>query len=95
MPKPLSPGEKRARAMYAAIAHGHIDLAHEWTGWRLRGRWLISPEGDRITPERLRGLLFREALAKPKRTKPGRPKLGELTQKPAAEVHQLPIRRRS
>lgn len=42
----------------------HIDPGGHWIGWRLRGRFLISPDGDRITPERLRGILFREDLAK-------------------------------
>lgn len=40
----------------------HIDPGGHWIGWRLRGRVLISPDGDRITPERLRGLLFSESL---------------------------------
>lgn len=40
----------------------HMDLNDEWIGWRLRGRYLISPGGQRISPERLRGLLFRDQL---------------------------------
>lgn len=32
-----------------------------WAGWRFSGRLLVSPDGDRITPERLRGLLWRDA----------------------------------
>lgn len=51
-----------ARARYAERVLGHLDLPADWAGWRLRGRWLISPEGDRMTPERLRGLMFRECL---------------------------------
>ena len=27
----------------------------------MAGRFLVSPDGDRITPERLRGILFAEA----------------------------------
>lgn len=42
----------------------HIDPGGRWIGWRLRGNFLISPDGDKITPERLRGILFREDLAK-------------------------------
>lgn len=62
MPKqPLNPC---ARRVYAEKVIGHVDLAADWAGWRLRGRWLISPEGDRINPERLRGILFREANEK-------------------------------
>jgi hypothetical protein len=44
----------------------HADFAGDWAGWRLRGRWLISPDGDRINPLRLRGILFAEKL-RPKR----------------------------
>lgn len=38
--------------------HGH------WAGWRMAGRCLVSPDGDRISPERLRGILFAEAAWK-------------------------------
>lgn len=38
------------------------DLTDDWQGWRVRGRWLIDPERERITPERLRGLLWRDAM---------------------------------
>lgn len=34
---------------------------HQWTGWRFAGNDLISPDRDRISPERLRGLLWRDA----------------------------------
>ena len=34
-----------------------------WVGWYFTqsGQYLVSPDGDRITPERLRGLLWRQA----------------------------------
>lgn len=37
---------------------------HQWKGyrWSDTGRFLITPEGDRITPERLRGLLWRDHM---------------------------------
>ncbi|MGJ7901005.1 hypothetical protein [Lysobacter sp. 1R34A] len=38
-----------------------IDLTGEWYGWRVRGRYLVSDDGQRIPVERLRGLLFRDA----------------------------------
>lgn len=60
----LKPGDTMnpcARQRYQEKVLGHIDLTGDWAGWRLRGKWLISPEGDRINPLRLRGLLFREA----------------------------------
>lgn len=39
---------------------GQLDLPGEWYGWRLKGRHLVSPDGDRLTPERLRGLIYRD-----------------------------------
>lgn len=39
-----------------------IDLEGHWYGWRLADRYLISPSGQRITRERLAGLLFRDEL---------------------------------
>jgi hypothetical protein len=40
----------------------HLDLPDDWQGWRLRGRHLVSPDGERITTERLLGLLWRDQL---------------------------------
>jgi len=57
---PRVPLNECAKRLYAEKVLGHVDLAADWAGWRLRGRWLISPDGDRITVERLRGLLFVE-----------------------------------
>lgn len=37
------------------------DWPDAWSGWRFSGGALVSPEGDRVTPERLRGLLWRQA----------------------------------
>jgi hypothetical protein len=39
-----------------------IDFTEAWVGWRLRGRYLVSPDRQRISPERLRGLLWRDEL---------------------------------
>lgn len=89
MPKqPLNPC---ARRLYAEKVIGHVDLAAEWAGWRLRGRWLISPEGDRINPERLRGILFREANEK-RRHRAGQ-KSG--LQEAGAKVRQLIAKRKT
>ena len=46
--------------LHRRIVDNHVDLTGPWTGWRLRGRDLVSPAGDRITPERIRGLMFRQ-----------------------------------
>jgi len=37
-------------------------LPGEWYGWRLSGRHLVSPHGDRLTRERLDGLVWRDHL---------------------------------
>jgi len=39
-----------------------VDLDGEWYGWRLRGRHLVSEDGQRITIERMRGLMWRDKM---------------------------------
>ena len=51
-----TPGEH-----YERIVYGKERLHGPWEGWRLAGRHLVAPDGARITPERLRGILFQEA----------------------------------
>lgn len=31
----------------------------DWLGWKQRGRYLVSPDGQRISPERMRGIIWR------------------------------------
>lgn len=71
MPNPLRPAcwpegqpcpNACARAQHERIVHNRHELQGPWHGWRFAGRELISPEGDRINAERLRGLLFAESL---------------------------------
>lgn len=50
-----------ALAHYRRVIDNHVRLHGPWAGWRLAGRDLVSPDGDRINPQRLRGLLFRQA----------------------------------
>lgn len=50
-----------AAAHYRRVVEGHMPLYGPWAGWRLAGRELVSPDGERINPARLRGLLFRAA----------------------------------
>jgi len=54
----------RDSGRYLFEIYNHADLRADWNGWRLRGRWLISPDGDRINPARLRGILFVESNRK-------------------------------
>lgn len=46
------------------IVEIRTDVPSSWSGWHFsaNGRHLISPERDRITPERLAGLLWRNAM---------------------------------
>lgn len=55
--------------MHQVLVDGVLDLGNAWQGWRLRGDQLISPDGDRVTPLRLSGLLFVESLQKRRRKK--------------------------
>lgn len=50
-----------AAALHDRIAHNQTTLFGPWAGWRMAGRDLVAPDGDRISPERLRGLLWRQA----------------------------------
>src|SRR5690554_3425210 len=64
-----------AAALYQQTVYNHHWLSAEWLGWRFAGRDLVSPEGDRITPERLRGLLWRQqAEVRPHDTRRAREK---------------------
>jgi len=47
-------------AHHARIVQNHTPLYGPWAGWRMAGRDLVSPDGDRINPRRLAGLLWRE-----------------------------------
>lgn len=49
-----------ARDLHDRIAHNRTRLNGPWEGWRMAGRDLVAPDGDRITPERLRGILWRQ-----------------------------------
>lgn len=52
---------------YERVVQNKTTLHGPWSGWRMAGRFLVAPDRERITPERLRGLLWRETL-KPKRS---------------------------
>lgn len=50
-----------AHAFHERVIGNKTPLYGAWAGWRMAGRVLVSPDGDRISPERLRGILWREA----------------------------------
>lgn len=55
-----------AKAHYDHVVYNHVPLAGPWSGWRLAGRYLVSPgnrtNAVRITPERLRGMMWAEKI---------------------------------
>jgi hypothetical protein len=48
------------QAMFEWTVHGVGPLYGPWSGWRLAGRNLVTPDGLRLSPERVRGLAFRQ-----------------------------------
>ena len=48
--------------MHDALVHNRIWFGYEWKGWRMAGRNLVTPEGDRICANRLLWLVRREAM---------------------------------
>ncbi len=37
-------------------------LTGPFAGWSVRGNYLVSPDGDRMTPERITGLAWRDQM---------------------------------
>jgi len=72
---------------YQVQVLGHLDLGNEWAGWRLRGKFLISPNGDRVMPGRLIGILVTESLRKRGQAK--RPAAGRTDPTPTPVVVEL------
>lgn len=54
---------------YRRVVYNEAALFGEWRGWRLAGRYLVSPTGERLMPERLRGIMFIESV-RPKKCNP-------------------------
>lgn len=49
-----------AVAVHNLKNYGLSELGGPWKGWRLAGRNLVTPDGLRISPERVRGLAWRQ-----------------------------------
>lgn len=57
------PSSEEALAfMYAAVIHQQIDLTGPWRGWRIAGRDLVAPDGQRISPARMAGIMWRDDM---------------------------------
>lgn len=77
--QPLNPC---AAARYQEQVLSHLDLFGDWHGWKFRGKFLISPDGSRISRERLRGIIFMDEFKrKVVKEKPGEPKVVHLLQR--------------
>jgi len=50
-----------AAALHERITRNHVALTGPWAGWRLAGRDLVAPDGQRINPQRLAGLMWRDS----------------------------------
>ena len=65
MSKIKRPSKQEAEAfMYDAIVRNHIWLSRDWAGWRMAGRDLVSPDGDRMNARELRWILALAAQKK-------------------------------
>lgn len=47
-----------AEAHFNHVIYNHVALHGSWSGWSLAGRDLVSPNKERISVERLRGLIW-------------------------------------
>jgi hypothetical protein len=77
--------------MRQVLLHCDCDFTHEWEGWKLRGRDLVAPSGERINARRLQGLLFVESA----RVRTVKLKKTAFTQEPSpiAPAIAMPVRR--
>lgn len=41
------------------VVHNKTPLHGPWAGWRMAGKDLVAPDGSRISPTRMRGIMFR------------------------------------
>ena len=49
-----------AAQVFDQVTRNHVRLHGPWAGWRLVGREMVSPEGVRVSPERMKGLMWRQ-----------------------------------
>jgi len=56
--------QRRLSPNAPAIIEIRTDVPMSWAGWSFsaNGRHLVSPDRDRITPERLAGILWRDSM---------------------------------
>jgi hypothetical protein len=60
-----SPCPNRCAAqLHETTIYGSCDLQGPWQGWRVRGRVLVSPAGDRVTCDTLATLLMLRSVCR-------------------------------
>lgn len=47
---------KHKKRLWHVVVENHTDFENHWAGWKMRGEFLISPEGLRLRTPQLRGL---------------------------------------
>ena len=76
-----------ASRLHDRVVRNHDELHGPWIGWRLVGRDLVGPGGIRVSPERMKGLMWRHeselrrdnARARNAQRKAGQQAVGKVT----------------
>ena len=53
---------KCAERHYQRVVFNHVELHQEWRGWRMAGKELVSPKGDRLSPRRIQGMIWSQKM---------------------------------
>lgn len=83
--------EEALQFMHDALVYQRIDLTGPWQGWRLRGRDLVSPDGDRISPERLKGIAWRMQCEARRDSARARREAAQRAKAPVVTVLRMPL----
>ena len=74
------------------ILRNHVELRGPWAGWRLAGRELVSPDGLRLSAERLRGIAWREEAEQRRDRARSRNEQRKAGQRGMVTVVRMPVR---
>ena len=67
---------------YERVVHNKTALYGPWAGWRMAGRFLVAPDRERITPERLRGIMWRDSNTKASKRHDQKPRMAVISPLP-------------
>jgi hypothetical protein len=56
--KPIPSHHRKLMELYSGLDLGYHHAS--WKGWKIRGKWIISPYGDRITMEQIMFIAIRD-----------------------------------